>query len=71
MIKTQRYFIGLEGAVVVAAVLALNIFHPGLCFREALDARTEPKKKGNKTWYGKKRTVAGEHSSEDGIRMEK
>ncbi|KAL1609508.1 Mitochondrial import inner membrane translocase subunit Tim17-A [Nothophoma quercina] len=71
LIKTQRYFIGLEGAVVVAAVLALNIFHPGLCFREALDARTEPKKKGNRTWYGKKRTVAGEHSSEDGIRMEK
>ncbi|KAF2197993.1 putative RTA1 domain protein [Delitschia confertaspora ATCC 74209] len=34
LIKTQRYFIGLEGAIVGAAVLALNAFHPGLCFRE-------------------------------------
>ena len=70
MIKTQRYFIGLEGAVIVAAVLSLNIFHPGLCFREALDARTEPKK-GSRTWYGKKRSTAGEQSSEDGNRVEK
>ncbi|KAF2469265.1 putative RTA1 domain protein [Lindgomyces ingoldianus] len=34
LIKTQKYFIGLEGAIVGAAVLALNAFHPGLCFRE-------------------------------------
>ena len=34
LIKTQKYFIGLEGAIVSAAVLALNIFHPGFCFRE-------------------------------------
>ncbi|KAF2265332.1 RTA1-domain-containing protein [Lojkania enalia] len=34
LIKTQKYFIGLEGAVIVAGVLALNAFHPGLCFRE-------------------------------------
>ncbi|KAF1931828.1 uncharacterized protein M421DRAFT_406130 [Didymella exigua CBS 183.55] len=32
LIKTQRYFIGLEGAVVLAAVLSLSLFHPGLCF---------------------------------------
>jgi hypothetical protein len=37
LIKTQRYFIGLEGAIVGAAVLALNAFHPGLCFREGYD----------------------------------
>jgi len=37
LIQTQKYFIGLEGAVVVAAVLALNAFHPGFCFREAYD----------------------------------
>jgi len=38
LIKTQRYFIGLEGAIVSAAVLALNFFHPGFCFQEG-DAR--------------------------------
>ncbi|KAF1848641.1 sphingoid long-chain base transporter RSB1 [Cucurbitaria berberidis CBS 394.84] len=37
LIKTQKYFIGLEGAVIIAAVLVLNVFHPGYCFREALD----------------------------------
>ncbi|KAF2843217.1 RTA1-domain-containing protein [Patellaria atrata CBS 101060] len=34
LINTQRYFIGLEGACVIAAVLVLNAFHPGLCFKE-------------------------------------
>ncbi|KAF2729808.1 RTA1-domain-containing protein [Polyplosphaeria fusca] len=37
LIKTQKYFIGLEGAIVGAAVLALNAFHPGLCFREGYE----------------------------------
>ncbi|KAH9861427.1 hypothetical protein J1614_011173 [Plenodomus biglobosus] len=35
LMLTQKYFIGLEGAVVIAAVLLLNMFHPGLCFKEA------------------------------------
>lgn len=39
LIKTQKYFIGLEGAIVSAAILALNIFHPGICFREGYSAR--------------------------------
>lgn len=34
LIKTQKYFIGLEGAIIGVAVLVLNAFHPGLCFRE-------------------------------------
>ncbi|KAF2714405.1 RTA1-domain-containing protein [Pleomassaria siparia CBS 279.74] len=37
LIKTQSYFIGLEGAIVGLAVLVLNMFHPGLCFREGYD----------------------------------
>jgi hypothetical protein len=37
LIKTQRYFIGLEGAIVATGVLALNAFHPGFCFRAAYD----------------------------------
>lgn len=39
LMKTQKYFIGLEGAIVSAAVLALNLFHPGLCFREGYEER--------------------------------
>lgn len=34
LIKNQRYFIVLEGVMVVIAVLALNAFHPAWCFRE-------------------------------------
>ena len=34
LIRDQQTFIGLEGAMVVIAVLSLNAFHPGLCFRE-------------------------------------
>jgi hypothetical protein len=37
LIKTQKYFIGLEGAIVIAGIMALNVFHPGFCFREAFD----------------------------------
>lgn len=34
LIRNQRLFIGFEGAMVIVAVLVLNIFHPGYCFRE-------------------------------------
>ena len=34
LIQNQHLFIGFEGAMVVAAVLVLNLFHPGYCFRE-------------------------------------
>ena len=34
LIKIEKYFIVLEGAMVVVAVVALNLFHPGWCFRE-------------------------------------
>ncbi|KAL8954127.1 MAG: hypothetical protein Q9222_000009 [Ikaeria aurantiellina] len=34
LIKNQTLFIVLEGVMVVIAVLVLNVFHPGLCFRE-------------------------------------
>lgn len=33
LIKNQHLFIGFEGAMVVVAVLVLNAFHPGYCFR--------------------------------------
>ena len=34
LIQNQHFFIGFEGAMVVVAVLVLNAFHPGYCFRE-------------------------------------
>jgi len=71
LIKTQKYFIGLEGAIVGVAVLALNAFHPGLCFREGSDERAKfgfgarkgvakEQKTGGRTWYGRKRGTSQE-----------
>jgi len=37
LIETQKYFIGLEGAIVAAGVLALNAFHPTYCFKEGYE----------------------------------
>ncbi|KAF2019773.1 putative sphingoid long-chain base transporter RSB1 [Aaosphaeria arxii CBS 175.79] len=54
LIKTQSYFIGLEGAIISAGVLALNFFHPGLCFREGYDTKT------GSGCFGRKKKVEGE-----------
>jgi hypothetical protein len=70
LIETERYFIGLEGAVVVAAVLALNLFHPGLCFRGALDAKTESKKQGDRTWFGRKTSFNSEQNRDEDLKEE-
>lgn len=48
LIKNQTYFIILEGAMVIIAVLALNIFHPGWCFREGYDGDVSHALKRNK-----------------------
>jgi hypothetical protein len=37
LIKQQGLFIGLEGVMVIVAVLALTFFHPAFCFMEAVD----------------------------------
>ncbi|KAF2085492.1 putative sphingoid long-chain base transporter RSB1 [Saccharata proteae CBS 121410] len=59
LISTQKYFIGLEGALVSAAVLSLNFFHPGLCFREGYEERAG--------WgFGKKRDAEMLHEEEKG-----
>jgi len=59
LMLTQKYFVGLEGAVVVAAVLLLNLFHPGLCANEARDVM-EIRVYG-RTWYGRKRANTAIH----------
>jgi hypothetical protein len=42
--RTQNYFVVLEGAVVCAAVLSLNIFHPAFCFPSDAPEGEEKKK---------------------------
>lgn len=59
LIKTQKYFIILEGAIVIVAVLALNLFHPGFCFKEAMDVSVV--QSSTKTWYGRKKWDSGVH----------
>lgn len=72
LIKTQSYFIGLEGAIIGVAVLVLNAFHPGLCFREGY---IKEQKKARKGWFGRKgKNVQDEASaagSTDEVRQEK
>ena len=55
LIKNQKLFIGLEGAMVIVAVLSLNAFHPGLCFREGYELKTKGSKSGRRGWGRKGR----------------
>ncbi|KAL8795517.1 MAG: hypothetical protein Q9182_007520 [Xanthomendoza sp. 2 TL-2023] len=52
LIKNQTLFIVLEGVMVIIAVLVLNIFHPGLCFREGYikKGKTERQGGGGRFW---------------------
>ncbi|KAF1958033.1 RTA1-domain-containing protein [Byssothecium circinans] len=70
LIKTQKYFIGLEGAIVGVGVLALNAFHPGLCFREGY-VKGEGKGRGCCGIGGGKKGDSGIVSVEGGVRGEK
>jgi hypothetical protein len=75
LIKTQKYFIGLEGAIVGAGVIALNAFHPGLCFREGYVKGAE-KGRGCCGCGGRKSkhsvgTESPALSDEQGVRLEK
>ncbi|KAI4110768.1 MAG: hypothetical protein LQ339_001044 [Xanthoria mediterranea] len=55
LIKNQTLFIVLEGVMVVIAVLVLNAFHPGLCFREGYikEPKTETRSGRRKFWQRK------------------
>lgn len=48
LIKNQKLFIGLEGVMVVVAVLVMNLFHPGLCFREGYERPVAGSEKGER-----------------------
>ena len=58
LIKVQRYFIVLEGVMVLIAVLALNVFHPGFCFKEGYDGEITHVLKGRKGEYGVEASVS-------------
>ena len=58
LIRDQNTFIGLESTLVIVAVLSLNAFHPGYCFREGYEKPVPRNVKGS-LW--KKR---GESSAE-------
>jgi hypothetical protein len=58
LISTQKYFIGLEGAIVAAGILSLNAFHPGMCFKEGY-VKKEKVKGEKKSWFGKNNKNVG------------
>ena len=64
LIKNQNMFIGLEGAMVIVAVLALNAFHPGFCFREGYIKKQKTKSSSLKS--GDLRTRKSRSGSEVG-----
>lgn len=43
----EPLFIGLEGVLIAVTCLALNAFHPGLCFREGYDKPDNLEMKGS------------------------
>ncbi|KAL8678272.1 MAG: hypothetical protein Q9186_005353 [Xanthomendoza sp. 1 TL-2023] len=56
LIKNQTLFVVLEGVMVIIAVLVLNLFHPGLCFREGYikKAKGEKQSGGRRFWQRNK-----------------
>ncbi|KAL8792533.1 MAG: hypothetical protein Q9195_004903 [Heterodermia aff. obscurata] len=56
LIKNQNLFIGLEGAMVIVAVLALNAFHPGFCFQsgDVKDSVVQAKSNRSKGFWRRK-----------------
>lgn len=60
LIKNQRYFIVLEGVMVLVAVLALNLFHPGWCFREGYHGDVTHALKGKKGGQASSEEESGE-----------
>lgn len=60
LIRQQWLFVGLEGVMVVVAVVVLNAFHPAFCFKDGVVGRG-----GLKTLWGFKRTCQTEDIKEE------
>jgi hypothetical protein len=69
LMKVQHYFVGLEGAIIVVAVYLLNLFHPGLCFKEASQVPTGLQEAEGWTWYGRKRGSDSEQSNQGAFEL--
>jgi hypothetical protein len=69
LMKVQHYFIGLEGAIIVVAVYSLNLFHPGLCFREIPELPMALRAAGGSTRFGRRKESRGEQSSQEEFEM--
>ncbi|KAH7410066.1 RTA-like protein [Phaeosphaeria sp. MPI-PUGE-AT-0046c] len=66
LMRKQHYFIGLEGAVIVVAVLMLNMFHPGLCLKEKEKEKERgADEAGARTWFGRKKPASRESSTKE------
>ncbi|KAI5781921.1 RTA1 like protein-domain-containing protein [Geopyxis carbonaria] len=56
LIRNETYFFVLEGIMVVLAVLVLNVFHPGMCMRDAYHqkvsgrSRSDTKRRPQRRW---------------------
>lgn len=58
LMREEVDFIVLEGAMIVTAVVALTIFHPGYCFPALSDASNKPKvARGGSVWDEDKEDV--------------
>jgi hypothetical protein len=73
LISVERYFIVLEGAVVLAAVVLLLMFHPGVCIDDEVAEFTRSERPlgsesdGEHMWYRLRRTVTTEEVLESRV----
>jgi hypothetical protein len=65
LMKVQNYFIGLEGGIIVGAVYLLNLFHPGLCFKETSELLTGAQGAPGRAWFGRKRASNSTQTSQE------
>ena len=48
LLSNESLFIALEGVMIVISVLVLNLFHPGVCFKEGYEEDVSTEMKGTK-----------------------
>jgi hypothetical protein len=70
LMKNQNLFIGFEGSIILMAVLLLNLFSPGFCFKESSCMRAQTgstSSVGQRMWYGRKKpmVVVRDNSQEE------
>jgi hypothetical protein len=69
LMRVQHYFVGLEGAIIVVAVYSLNLFHPGLCFKETPELPRALQETEGSTRFGRRKESRGEQSSQEELEL--